>query len=68
VIVLALTMALSAIVWQQPRSLYAASFFSFTAATFAVTELDLALNQLGVAWVSLAILQILLVLFLARPG
>lgn len=66
--VLALTMTLSAVIWQRPRSLYAASFFSFTAVTFAATELDLALNQLGVGWVSLAIVHILLVLFLARPG
>jgi hypothetical protein len=66
--VLALTMTLSAVVWQRPRTLYAASFFSFTAVMFAVSELDLALNQLGVGWISLAILHVLLVLFLARPG
>ncbi|HET9912665.1 MAG TPA: hypothetical protein VFQ13_12290, partial [Anaerolineales bacterium] len=66
--VLALTMTLSAVIWQRPRSLFAASFFSFTAITFAISELDISLNQLGVGWISLAIAHILLVLFLARAG
>ena len=59
--------ALIAILWGRPRSLYASSFFLFTATTFAMTELNLSLNQLGVGWASLGILHILLVLFLARP-
>jgi len=57
---------LVALLWERPRSLYAASFFSFTASTFAMSELNLSLNQLGVGWVSLAILHMLLVLILAR--
>ena len=56
---------LIAYLWEQPRSLYTASFFSFTASTFAMSELNLSLNQLGVGWVSLAILQVLLALRLA---
>ena len=56
---------LMAYLWEQPRSLYAASFFSFTASTFAMSELNLALNQLGVGWASLAILHILIALRLA---
>ena len=58
--------ALFAYLWKRPRSLFATSFFSFTATTFAMTELDLSLHQLGVGWVSLSIVHILLVLFLAR--
>ncbi|NUQ83679.1 MAG: hypothetical protein HUU11_03105 [Anaerolineales bacterium] len=58
--------ALFALLWKRPRSLYAASFFSFTASTFAMTELNLSLNQLGVGWASLAILHVLFVLRLAR--
>lgn len=58
--------ALIAYLWKRPRSLFATSFFSFTASTFAMTELNLSLNQLGVGWVSLSILHLLLVLLLAR--
>ncbi|HEU0293682.1 MAG TPA: hypothetical protein VFR47_13155 [Anaerolineales bacterium] len=58
--------ALIAVVWERPRALYAAAFFSFTASTFAMSELDLSLNQLGVGWASLAILLILFSLRLAR--
>lgn len=58
--------ALFAYLWKRPRSLYATSFFSFTASTFAMTELNLSLSQLCVGWVSLSIVHILLVLFLAR--
>jgi hypothetical protein len=58
--------ALIAIVWERPRALYAAAFFSFTASTFAMSELDLSLNQLGVGWASLSIVLILLSLRLAR--
>lgn len=66
--VLVFSTALSAILWQKPRSLYATSFFSFTASTFAMTELNLNLNQIGVGWASLAILHILLVLRLSRSS
>ena len=64
--ILIISTTLIAIVWERPRSLYAASFFSFTASTFAMSELDLSLNQLGVGWASLAIVLILLTLRLAR--
>lgn len=64
--VLVASTALSAILWKKPRTLYAASFFSFTASTFAMTELNLGLNQLGVGWASLAILHVLLALRFAR--
>ncbi|MBK9926682.1 MAG: hypothetical protein IPP66_15515 [Anaerolineales bacterium] len=66
--VLVFSTALSAMLWQKPRSLYGTSFFSFTASTFAMTELNLNLNQVGVGWASLAILHILLVLRLSRPS
>lgn len=58
--------ALIAYLWKRPRSLYATSFFSFTASTFAMTELNLSLQQLGVGWVSLSIAHVLLVILLAR--
>jgi hypothetical protein len=64
--VLIASTTLFAILWERPRALYAAAFFSFTASTFAMSELDLALNQLGVGWASLAIVLILLSLRLAR--
>ena len=57
---------LIAYLWGRPRALYAASFFSFTTSTFAMTELNLSLSQLGVGWISLGIIHILVVLFLAR--
>ena len=60
--VLVFSTAISAMLWQKPRSLYIASFFSFTASTFAMTELNLDLNQVGVGWASLALIHILLVL------
>ena len=66
--VLVFSTALSAIFWGKPRSLYGTSFFAFTASTFAMTELNLALNQVSVGWASLAILHILLVLRLSRPS
>ena len=65
--ILAGSMTLAAILWRQPSALYGASFFAFITSTFAMTELNLPLNQLGVGWDSLAILHILLVLFFARP-
>jgi hypothetical protein len=64
--ILAGSVAFSALLWKKPRTLYAASFFSFTAATFAMTGLNLALNQVGVGWASLSILHILLALRFAR--
>lgn len=64
--VLVVGTALSAILWKKPRTLYAASLFSFTASTFAMTGLNLGLNQLGVGWASLAILHVLLALRFAR--
>jgi hypothetical protein len=64
--ILTASVTLSAILWKKPRTLYAASLFSFTAAAFAMTELNLQVNQLGVGWASLAILHILLVLRFAR--
>lgn len=64
--VLAASMAMCAVLWKRPNTLYIASFFSFTAATFAMTGLHLKLNQLGVGWVSLAILHILLAIWLGR--
>jgi len=66
--VLVFSTALSAILWKRPRSLYAASFFVFTASTFAMTELKLDLNQVGVGWASLAIVHVLLVLRLSHPS
>jgi hypothetical protein len=48
--ILVVSTTLIALLWKRPRSLYAASFFSFTASTFAMTELNLSLNQLGVGW------------------
>jgi len=66
--VLVFSTALSAIIWQRPRSLYPASLFSFTASTFAMTELSLSLNQVGTGWASLAILHIFLVLRLSRSS
>jgi hypothetical protein len=65
--ILAGSMTLAAILWRQPSALYGASFFALTASTFAMTELNLPLNQLGMGWGALAILHILLVLFLADP-
>lgn len=64
--ILILSTTLIAIVWERPRSLYAASFFSFTASTFAMSGVDFSINQLGVGWASLAILLILLTIRLAR--
>lgn len=64
--VLAASVTFSALLWKKPRTLYAASLFAFTAATFAMTELDLQISQLSVGWASLAILHILLVLRFAR--
>ncbi len=64
--ILAGSAVLAAVLWSRPRLAYLASFFSFTASTFAMTELKLGLNQLGVGWASLAILHVLATLALAR--
>ncbi|PKO23407.1 MAG: hypothetical protein CVU38_04250 [Chloroflexi bacterium HGW-Chloroflexi-1] len=65
--VLTASAALGAALWERPRSLYAASFFSFAAVTFSMTELSLSPEQLGVGWASLAILHIVLAILLATP-
>ncbi len=64
--VLLVSVALAARLWKQPRYVYAASFFSFTAASFAMSELKLPLEQLSVGWVSLALAHIFLALAFAR--
>jgi hypothetical protein len=62
---------LAALLWQHPNYLYGASLFSFSAVTFAMTELDLSIAQLPLGWVSLALLHIIFALRvrdgLARP-
>ena len=57
---------MAAALWSRPRLAYLASFFSFTASTFSMTELNLSRNQLGVDWASLAIIHLLVALFLGR--
>ncbi|MBI5950849.1 MAG: hypothetical protein HY865_04270 [Chloroflexi bacterium] len=64
--VLAFSVAMASIVYQRPRYLYGASFFSFTALTFVMTELELNLSDLSVGWISLAIGHILLALYLGK--
>jgi len=64
-------MILAALLWQRPNYLYAASLFSFSAVTFAMTELNLNFAQLSPGWTSLAILHVILALrvkdWRARP-
>lgn len=60
--VLAISIVLSAILWQRTSLLYVASFFVLTASTFVMTEMHFKLNQLGIGWASLAILYIFIVL------
>ncbi|MFT3895339.1 MAG: hypothetical protein QM730_27250 [Anaerolineales bacterium] len=64
--ILIVSTILIALLWERPRALFATSLFAFTASTFAMSELNLSLNQLGVGWSSLAIILILLTLRLAR--
>lgn len=66
--VLLVSVALSAWLWRQPRYVYTASFFSFTAASFAMSELKLPLEQLSVGWVSLALAHIFLALGLGNSS
>lgn len=60
--VLSAAVVVAALLWQRPAYLYAASLLSFTAATFAFTELELTLPQLSVGWASLALLHLLVAL------
>lgn len=62
------SMVMAVALWKRPAQTHLASLFAFVAATFAMTELDLPLEQLSVGWVSLAILHILLALALDREG
>ncbi len=64
--VLLISIALATRLWKQPRYVYAASFFSFTATSFAMSELKLPLEQLSVGWVSLALVHIFLALAFDR--
>ncbi len=50
--------------WRRPAYLYGASALAFTATSFAMTELDLPIENLCVGWASLALLHILLVYLL----
>ncbi len=62
--ILVAAVVLAAWLWRQPRYLYAASLLSLSAVTFAESELDLSLSQLGVGWASLAIMHIIVALIL----
>lgn len=62
------SMVMAVAMWKRPAHVHLASLFAFIAATFAMTELDLPLEQLSVGWVSLAILHIVLALALNREG
>lgn len=64
--VLMFSAVLASVLWKRPRYLYGASFFSFTALTFVMTELKLNLFDLSIGWISLAIGHILLVLYLGN--
>jgi hypothetical protein len=57
---------LATVFWRQPRFLYVASLFSFTTTTFALSETNLEIGQLGVAWISLALLHMLLAINLGK--
>jgi hypothetical protein len=56
--VLAGAVVLAALLWQRPGYLYGASLLSFSAATFAMTELGLELSQLSLGWATLAIAHV----------
>ncbi|MCL5995899.1 MAG: hypothetical protein M1546_07570 [Chloroflexi bacterium] len=60
--VLAGAMVLAALWWKRPRYLYAASFLSFTACTFAMVEVGLDLSQVGVGWASLSLVHVIVAL------
>ena len=57
---------LATVLWRQPRFLYVASLFSFTTTTFALSETHLEIGQLGAAWVSLALVHMLLAITLGN--
>jgi hypothetical protein len=57
---------LATVLWRQPRFLYVGSLFSFTTTTFALSETNLEIGQLGVAWISLALVHMLLALYLGK--
>ncbi|MEW5957052.1 MAG: hypothetical protein AB1801_04965, partial [Chloroflexota bacterium] len=60
--VLAAAVILAACLWQRPAILYGASLLALSAATFAMTELELTLAQLSVGWALLAIAHIIMAL------
>ncbi len=64
--ILAGALVMSAIFWQRPRYLFGVSFFTFTAATFAMTELGITLGQSSVGWASLALIHILVAIYLGN--
>lgn len=64
--VLMFSATMASVLWKRPRYLSAASFFSFTALTFVMTELKLNLSDLSVGWISLALGHILLALYLGN--
>ncbi|MBN1889576.1 MAG: hypothetical protein JW850_16390 [Thermoflexales bacterium] len=57
--VLAGAVVLAALLWQRPGYLYGASLLSFSAATFAMTELGLEMSQLSLGWATLAIAHVI---------
>ncbi len=58
--ILTLSTALTAWLWQQPRRLFAASFFSLLAITTAMASRGLTLAQLCLGWTLLAVLHLIL--------
>lgn len=61
--ILAGALVMSAIIWQRPQYLFGASFFAFTASTFAMTEFGITLGQSSVGWASLALAHILIAIY-----
>ena len=64
--VLAGTAVLATTLWQRPRYLYWASIFSFTAATFAMTNLGITLGQSSIGWASLSLIHIFIAIYLGN--
>lgn len=60
--ILAASVVGAARLWQRPWYLYGVSFLTLSAVTFGLTEFNLTLVQLSVAWVSVALGHIILVL------
>jgi hypothetical protein len=58
-LVLCASMILSAALWKRPAWLYLASFFSFSAASFAMSALELPLSNSSIGWASLSLVHIL---------